>query len=370
MIKRTLLFLIVAVTVLAQPTTRRATNIAALVSYAGYFHLRPIVVIGKVTTEQNGAIRVADDEGGIRLVVKGSAPDGVDEVRGEFWDLGRLKPDEPRLASYDLKRTFNVDPEGAWPRPGEVTAIMATAVAPAQPPAAPSIRTIVLYPARYLDQKVTITGQFGGRNLFGDLPDAPAKSRYDFVLRAADAAIWVSGAQPKGKGFNLSLDARLDTGRWLEVMGTVRHGRGLQWIEAAADSLQLGKPPTETTVESEPIRVPAGPPPEVVFSAPTEAETEVSTTTTVRIQFSRDIDPATFKGHIRARYAEQGGGEPPPPPVDVTTQYNGANRVLELRFPKPLERFRTLIVELTEGILGTDQQPLKPWQLKFELGGS
>ena len=30
-------------------------------------------------------------------------------------------------------------------------------------------------PPRYLDQKVTITGQFSGRNLLGDLPDAPAK---------------------------------------------------------------------------------------------------------------------------------------------------------------------------------------------------
>jgi len=44
--------------------------------------------------------------------------------------------------------------------------------------------------------------------------------------------------------------------------------------------------------------------------------------------------------------------------------------VLEIRFTKPLERFRTLKVELIEGILGTDQQPLKPWSLSFGLGGS
>jgi hypothetical protein len=29
-----------------------------------------------------------------------------------------------------------------------------------------------------------------------------------------------------------------------------------------------------------------------------------------------------------------------------------------------------LKVELQEGILGTDQQPLKPWTLTFALGGS
>ena len=119
--------------------------------------------------------------------------------------------------------------------------------------------------------------------------------------------------------------------------------------------------------------MPAGPPPEVVFSAPTQDETDVLQTTTVRIQFSRDLDPATLKGHIRAHYLESQTverGEPTTPTVDFTTQYSGANRVLEIRFAKPLERFRTLKVELLEGISGTDGQPLKPWTLTFSLGGS
>src|ERR1700704_4215335 len=212
-----------AIAAWAQTATRRSTNLASLVAYPGFYHGRPILMVGTVTTTENGR-RVSDDSGSIRLLTKGSAPEGLDEIRGEFWDIGRMKPDEPQLASYDLKRTFNVDPAGAWPRPGEVTAIVATAVSQTQLPAAPSIRAIVLNPFRYADQKVTVTGQFGGRNLFGDLPDSPGKSRYDFVLRSADAAIWVSGAQPKGKGFNLSLDARIDTGRWLDITGTVRTG--------------------------------------------------------------------------------------------------------------------------------------------------
>ena len=78
-----------------------------------------------------------------------------------------------------------------------------TAVVPSPAPAGTSIRSIVLNPSRYLNQKVTITGQFAGRNLTGDLPDAPARSRWDFVVRSTDAAIWVSGARPKGKGFDL-----------------------------------------------------------------------------------------------------------------------------------------------------------------------
>jgi len=284
-----------------------------------------------------------------------------------------MKPDDPQLSAYDLKRTFNIDPAGSWPRPGEVQAIIATTVAQAPLPPAPSIRAIALHPARYVDQKVTVTGQFGGRNLFGDLPDAPGKSRYDFVLRSADAAVWVSGAQPKGKGFNLSLDARLDTGRWLDITGVVRTGRGLEWLEVTADGIQLGKAPTETAVETEPIRVAAAPPPEVVFSAPTQDETDVSMSTTVRIQFSRDLDASTIRGNVRARYLDSQTaerGEPTTPTAEFTTQYTAATRVLVLKFSKPLERFRTLRIELGDGILGTDKQPLKPWTLSFDLGGA
>jgi hypothetical protein len=111
----------------------------------------------------------------------------------------------------------------------------------------------------------------------------------------------------------------------------------------------------------------------VIFSTPTDDETGVLQNTNIRIQFSRDIDPATIKGHIRVGYLESqstGRGEPTTPAVEFTTRYNGANRVLEIRFAKPLERFRTVKVELQDGILGTDAQPLKPWTLTFSLGGA
>ena len=132
------------------------------------------------------------------------------------------------------------------------------------------------------------------------------------------------------------------------------------------------KPPSETT-EEEPIRVPAGPPPEVVFSAPTQEETDVSTGTTIRIQFSRDIDQATLKGKIRVQLPRCAGGAGRANRLRQRTSRShtrGANRVLELKFTKPLERFRTVNIELPEGILGTDGQPLKAWTLTFSIGGS
>lgn len=378
MVRGTLLVLLAsAATLCAQPAVRHATNIAALLAYPGFYHARPVLIVGTVALKDNNQLRVSDEGGSIRVIFKGTAPDGVDEVRGEFWDLGRMKADEARLQTYDLRATFGVDPEGPWPRAGEVTAIIATAIAPAAPPV-PTIRGMVLNPARYLDQKVTVTGQFSGRNLLGDVPDAPGKSRYDFVLRSADAAIWVINMRPKGKDqgkdFELGLDARIDTARWLEVSGRLQQARGLLWIDAEAGSLTAVKPPAETSVADEPaIRVPAGPPPEVMFSAPTQDETDVSMGSTVRIQFSRDIDQATLKNQIRVSYLTAQSverGEPTTPIAEFTTEYAPANRVLELKFAKPLERFRTVKVELLEGILGTDKQPLKPWALTFEVGGS
>jgi hypothetical protein len=375
-------FIVFSVTGDAQTVTRRATNLATLLAYPGFFHGRPILVVGKVGVEKD-QVRLADENGAsIHLLFKnGTAPDGLDEVRGEFWDLGRMKPDDIRLSTYDLRQTFRIDPDAPWPRPGEVTAIIATAVSPAAVPPQPSIRSIVLSPSRYLDQKVAITGQFSGRNLLGEMPDAPAKSRYDFVLRSTDAAIWITNMRPRlkdaaGKDIELGLDARIDTGRWLSVRGTVQQVRGMLVLDAEAGSLAFGKAPTETRTEEEPVRVPAGPPPEVVFSAPTEGETDVLPTTTVRIQFSRDLDQATLKGRVKPHYLQSPNAEPATPvtpvtpPVDFTFQYAPANRVLEIKFTKPLERFRTLTVDLVEGITGTDGQPFKPWTLTFMLGGT
>ncbi len=367
--RRALVLLVVlSATLAAQTPARRATNLAALTSHPTFYHQRPILLVGTVALQDAGGLRVSSEGLSMRLVSKGPAPDGEDEIRGEFWDLGRMNADDPRLREYDLKRVFNIDPDAAWPQAGQVTAIVATSVMAAVPPAAPSIRNIVLFPSRYDGQQVTLVGQFGGRNLLGDLADAPARSRYDFVLRSADASIWVTNIRPRGKDWELALDARIDTGRWLEVSGIVQQGRGLQWLDATAGSLRLTQPPRETLEQTQ-IQVPAAPPPEVIFSAPTSDETEVLTTSTIRIQFSRDLDPATLKNRIAIGY----GGSPAPDAADAakadfTTQYLPGTRVLEIKFTTPLRPFSTVVVSLQDGILGRDKQALAPWQLKFETG--
>jgi hypothetical protein len=355
----------------AQPAPRRATNVAALVSHPDFYHLRPVVIVGRIESKANGDLEISDGTATLHVVSKVSTPDGLDEIRGDFWDLGRLKQDDPRLAGIDLRATFHIDPQtAAWPRPGDVTAIIAATVAPASYPLSASIRAIVLSPTRFLGQRVTITGQYGGRNLDGDLPDAPGRSRFDFVLRAIDAAIWVTNIQPRGKDFTLGLDAHIDTGRWLQVSGTVQQGRGLQWIDADAGSLVLAKAPVDTAAQADPIRVAPAPPPEVIFSTPTDDETDVAPKSSVRIQFSREINAASLKGHIRVAYVDAlSHGEIASAPMpELTTQYTPAARVLEIKFVKPLEPFRTVKVMLLEGIIGRDEQPVKPWSLTFAVG--
>ena len=83
-----------------------------------------------------------------------------------------------------------------------------------------SVRSIAIEPWKCDGQTVTITGNFRGRNLFGDLPGAPGKSRYDFVLRGTEGALWVTDLRPRGQGFELDVNRRVDTDRWIEVTGT------------------------------------------------------------------------------------------------------------------------------------------------------
>ncbi len=353
-----------------QQTTRRSTNLASLLNYPAFFQLRPVLVVGTLSLENSGRVKLTDETGSVSIVSRGNQPDGLVEVRGEFWDIGRMNQDDPRLLNVDVRRTFGIDPEAPWPRPGQVLAICASAIAPATSPSLPTLRNLVLFPSRYRDQKVTLVGQFAGRNLLGDLPDAPARSRYDFVLRSADAALWVTNIRPRGRDFELVLDARIDTGRWLEVTGTLQQGRGLQWIDGDPkdqNAVRLAKPPADEP-ETVIVSAPPAPPPEVIFSAPTGGESDVALTTLVRIQFSRDLDPATVKGRLRVQYFDE-KPDAARPITQFTTEYRAAARVLEVKFNAPLEPFQKVRVSFDEGVLGVDKQPLKPWTLQFELAG-
>jgi hypothetical protein len=252
-----------------------------------------------------------------------------------------------------------------WPRPGEELVVRVTDVRPADSSATLSIRALALEPWRYEGQKVTLLGNFRGRNLFGDLPGAPGTSRYDFVIRGAEGAVWVTGLRPRGRGFDLDVDRRVDSDQWLDVTGTVAHERGLVRIEAA--QLVAAKAPASVEVPGErEVAAPPPPPIEVVFSSPTPDEIDVAPTMAVRIQFSRGLDPKSVAGAFRVGYSGADGAAAPPA---FDTSYDAANRAVTLRFKTPLERFRTVRIDVLDALKAFDGAPAKPWTLTFSVGG-
>ena len=167
------------------------------------------------------------------------------------------------------------------------------------------------------------------------------------------------------------MDARVDTDRWVEVTGVVKQANGLVSIEAT--KIAAATAPEVTAAPEEPAEKLSPPPPvEVVFSSPSDGETDVSLKSPIRIQFSRSIAPETLKGNIRIAYAGAESaekGEAQAPGIEIKTSYDPGMRALEITFARPLERFRTVRVQLLEGIKAFDGAPVTPWTLTFAVGG-
>jgi Bacterial Ig-like domain len=359
----------------AQTTGRIATTIEAAIAEPVFFHGRQIAIRAATVQDRGGTRIVAGSPGPTDkpklhpvFVFWQQTPSRTDgEIRGEFFDLGRLREDDSRFSSYDFRPLLEAVAGGRWPSRDEVFVVVGATVVDAPEASAPSVRAIVLQPAKFADRGVTVTGRFRGRNLFGDVASALNRSRWDFVVQSADAAIWVSALRPRGTGFELDPGARVDTGRWVEVSGTVHVEGSRVWIDG--ESLRIAKPPTETDAEPAPMPVIKEPAPTVIFTAPLTEDVDVATDTTVRLQFSRDMDGRTFRGQVRVSYVATNPAAPPPPPIPAPTiTYHEANRALEIKFGGPLGRFQTIKVELMDGIGAMDGQKLVPWSMTFSTG--
>jgi hypothetical protein len=350
----------------AQPLTRLATTASALVHFPVFFSGRAVVVRGELRHQDHTLVLIGPGaDKAIYLHFDGAAPDdGQVEIRGTMFDVGKLTEDDPRLSGVDVAPILQTETSGRWPASGDVLLIKVDQAEPARPPAAPTVRTVALDPGRYEDQRVTLVGRFRGANLYGDLPQAPGKSKWDFVLQSADAAIWVTGLRPRAKGLDLDPTARVDTGRDVEVSGVVKHQAGVVWLEG-----QLIAPAERPEDSGEPATIvpPQGPPPQVVFSAPIADDVDIAPSTTVRIQFSRDMKAGTFTDRVRVGYFGAAAAAVPPPPA-FRTAYHDDARELEITFEHPLARFRTLRVQLLAGITALDGAPLAPWSLTFSVG--
>jgi hypothetical protein len=331
-----------------------------------FFHGRQIVVRQPIT----GSLDLARLDGTAKpiFVFWREPPAAIREaeLRGEFWDLGRLQRDDPRFSTHNFDRILEAASSGQWPGRDRVFVILSATLLEAPLPPAPTIRAIALAPDRYVDREVRVVGRFRGRNLYGDLPQPLNKDKWDFVLQSADGAIWITGMRPRGKGFDLDPTARVDTGTWLEVTGVVQKQGTPLWI--AATTMRPASAPTDVPVEVVVPTRPAEPPPAVIFSAPVADDVEVDRAAPIRIQFSRDLAGASIATRVRASYVQPPTGAAPPAAPAFTATYQEGTRSIEIKFAQPLERFQTVKVELLEGITATDGQPLPPWTLTFSTG--
>ena len=358
----------------AQPAGRRVATLESLTSRPLFFHGTDVIVQADV--EADGVLAYLVDERGVRLLALDVTPPPAGtrerlEATGTFYDVGRLEPTDPRVSNLPFDRLATSLLGKAWPGVGELPVLVAssTRVVAGSGPGGASLRTLALDPDAHVGAAVTVSGRFRGRNLYGDLPGSPGKSRWDFVLASVDAAVWVAGREPKGDGFELDVQARIDTGRWLEVTGAVALHEGMVVIDAT--DIALADPPSDRAPIT-PVRPRQGPPPEVIFSAPLQDDVDVPRDTTVRIQFSRDMDPDSFDNRVTVSYgspAAAGAQAGDADAIGFEAAYRPRNRVFEIRFDAELQPFRMIDVRLLDGITSTDDVALPAWTLSFFVGG-
>ena len=165
-----------------------------------------------------------------------------------------------------------------------------------------SLEKLVSNPGKRDGQMIRVVGKFRGRNLYGDLPVRTQRTTADWVIKDDLYAIWVTGKKPKGAGWELDSGLKRDTGKWVEVIGKPETVRGVTYIKAVR--IQLTTPPSARADVKPPPPPPEKPrkPPVVVFALPLDGDGEVAPDSRFVVQFSKDMDEATFNGHVLLRY--------------------------------------------------------------------
>jgi hypothetical protein len=206
---------------------------------------------------------------------------------------------------------------------------------------------------------VRVVGKFRGRNLYGDLPSKSELSSSDWVIKDDLFAVWVTGKKPKGMGWALDASLKRDTGKWLDVLGTVETRGGVTYLHAK--SVALTEPPRPTADAQPPPPPKERPkvPPCLVFSLPLDGDVEVPRDSRFVVQFSKDMDSKTFGGHVGVRYV--GPRRPGDREFDgLKINYDDGLRALTIDPGDALRSGRDLEVVFLGGILDIDGLELVP----------
>jgi hypothetical protein len=222
------------------------------------------------------------------------------------------------------------------------------------------LRELVQQPEDYLDRQVAVLGKFRGNNLYGDLSIRDKRTPRDFVIKAADAAIWVTGRRPRGKDFKLDPRKRRDTGKWLTVYGTpwFYEPNGTYYLRA--EKIELADDPEDEDLD--PVKVvheselELGPPPEVTFSLPLAGERDIALDSEFHVQFSNDMKRESFNRNVDLLYGDDDGIGNPFPELEVL--YADDTRTLTVKPNKQLEPGKEIRLILYDAIEDEDGQKL------------
>ena len=126
----------IAPTVHAQTPGRVATSIEAAIAEPVFFHGRQIAIRAATTQDRSGTrIVVGNSDSSDKpklhpvFVFWQQTPSRSDgEIRGEFFDLGRLREDDSRFSSYDFRPLLEAVSGGRWPNRDEVFVIVGATV--------------------------------------------------------------------------------------------------------------------------------------------------------------------------------------------------------------------------------------------------
>jgi hypothetical protein len=344
---------------LAQATQPVATSLVTIERYPTFFHGRTVSVIG-TPTEVAGIWRLPISQSRTFVVLPrdGRLPSRPVELRGVLFDVGQMSADDSRLSAAGVRAVVDSLSPDRWPARNTLLALTSATWTEAPAEAATSVRNVVMRPDAFDGRPVTLGGRFRAQNLYGDIPYWPRQSQWDFVLQAADAAIWVTGRRPRGRGIDLDPMTRRGAGTWLEATGTIRYENGLARLEAT--DIAAGKPMADA--EQAPAAAPpALPPPAVIFSAPLDGESDIDPAVVIRVQFSRDMRESSFEGAIKVTYA--GGTAPSVPAFAVT--YQPGTRSVEIKFTAPLAPGTDVTVSLGPPITAHEGATLPATTIKF-----
>ena len=195
--------------VITQSTQPVATSLVTLQRYPTFFHGRTVSLIGS-PQEVGGIWRLPLDTTRSLIVLprEGRPPSRPVELRGVLFDVGQMSPDDSRLSASGVRTVVESLSPDRWPARNTLFALTSATWLDPPPLAPPSVRTVVLHPDAFDRKSVTLRGRFRAQNLYGDLPAWPRQSQWDFVLQAADAAIWVTALRPRGRVSSIDIARR------------------------------------------------------------------------------------------------------------------------------------------------------------------